>query len=115
MEKVSQDQAANTAVVADPNAKVVTLENPILRGTQQITEITIRKPNVGSLRALSLQSVLQWDVNSMIKLLPRITAPTISEQELTNMDIPDFTALNVAVTDFLASASAKSQIALMTS
>ncbi|RYZ82435.1 MAG: phage tail assembly protein, partial [Moraxellaceae bacterium] len=78
MEKVSPDQASintNTDVVADPNVKVVQLENPILRGTQEVIEITIRKPNVGSLRGLSLQNVLQWDVESMAKLLPRITSP----------------------------------------
>lgn len=113
MTQVSKDQAINTAAATNPNVKTVTLETPLVRGDNLISIVEIRKPNVGTLRNLSLQDVLKWDVGSMVKLLPRITSPALSEPEIMNMDIPDFTALNVAVTDFLASASAKSQAALM--
>jgi hypothetical protein len=112
MKQPTQDQAINTAAAANPNVKTVTLETPLTRGDNLISSIEIRKPNVGTLRGLSLQSVLQWDVNSMSKLLPRITSPAISEPEIMKMDVSDFTALNIAVTGFLA--SAKSQVALMT-
>lgn len=113
MKQPTQDQATNTATAADPNITAVELESPIKRGENSITVIEVRKPNVGSLRGLSLQNVLQWDVNTMTTLLTRITSPVLNESEIRNMDIPDFTALNVAVTDFLASANAKSQAALM--
>lgn len=114
MTQVSKDQVANTEAAANSNVKVVELETPLVRGETSIKTVEIRKPNVGTLRGLSLQSVLQWDVTTMTKLLPRITSPALSEAEINSMDIPDFTELNLAVTGFLASASAKSQAALMT-
>lgn len=114
MTQLSKDQTTNTEATANPNVKTVELETPLVRGEVTINTIEIRKPNVGTLRGLSLQSVLQWDVTTMTKLLPRITSPALSEAEINTMDIPDFTELNLAVTGFLASASAKSQAALMT-
>lgn len=107
-------QAENTAAIANPNEKTVTLETGIKRGDHTIKTVVLRKPLVGALRGLSLQDVLKWDVDSMNKLLTRISSPTLTESEINNMDIPDFTELNVAVTDFLAPAAAKSQAALMT-
>lgn len=107
-------QAENTAAIANPNEKTVTLETGIKRGEYLIKTVVLRKPLVGSLRGLSLQDILKWEVNSMSKLLTRISEPTLTESEINSMDIPDFTELNVAVTDFLAPAAAKSQAALMT-
>lgn len=107
-------QAENTAAISNPNEKTVTLETGIKRGEFLIKTVVLRKPLVGSLRGLSLQDILKWEVNSMSKLLTRISEPTLTESEINSMDIPDFTELNVAVTDFLAPAAAKSQAALMT-
>lgn len=107
-------QAENTAAISNPNEKNVTLETGIKRGESLIKTVVLRKPLVGSLRGLSLQDILKWEVNSMSKLLTRISEPTLTESEINSMDIPDFTELNVAVTDFLAPAAAKSQAALMT-
>ena len=105
-------QAENTAAIANPDEKTVILETGIKRGEHTLKTIVLRKPKVGALRGLSLQDVLKWDVDSMNKLITRISSPTLTEAEINNMDIPDFTDLNVAVTDFLAPAAVKSQAAL---
>lgn len=101
----------NIQTIADPNLRVVDLERPIIRGSESITQITLRKPNVGMLRNLSLQDVLKWQVEATNTLLTRITTPTLSVNDLNGMDIADYTSLAVELTNFLVSAKAKSQIA----
>lgn len=111
--KNEQDQQTtaqqNTQIINDPNIRIVELENPIMRGSESITSVTLRKPNVGMLRNLSLQDVLKWQVEATNTLLTRITSPSLSVADLNNMDISDYTALVVELTYFLASAKAKSQ------
>ena len=107
-------QELNTETIADPNVKTAILENPIKRGDIQITEIQIRKPNVGTLRNLSLQDVLKWEINAVNTVLTRVTQPTLNVAELNAMDVSDYTTLTVELTSFLVSAKAKSQAALMT-
>ena len=108
-------QELNTETIADPNVKTAILENPIKRGDIQITEIQIRKPNVGTLRNLSLQDVLKWEINAVNTVLTRVTQPALNVSELNAMDVSDYTTLTVELTSFLVSAEAKSQAALMTS
>ena len=108
-------QELNTETITDPNVKTAILENPIKRGDIQITEIQIRKPNVGTLRNLSLQDVLKWEINAVNTVLTRVTQPALNVAELNAMDVSDYTTLTVELTSFLVSAKAKSQATLMTS
>ena len=114
-ETEQSSQELNTETITDPNVKTAILENPIKRGDIQITEIQIRKPNVGTLRNLSLQDVLKWEINAVNTVLTRVTQPTLNVAELNAMDVSDYTTLTVELTSFLVSAKAKSQAALMTS
>ncbi|MEF9955632.1 MAG: phage tail assembly protein [Acinetobacter sp.] len=109
MEKTT-NQITNTQAIANPNQRTVDLDTPIKRGEQNITTVTVIKPISGTLRGLSLQSVLQWDVDTLFKLLPRITQPSLNEAELTNLEVSDLTALTLEVTNFLLSAKQKSQL-----
>ncbi|OTG94225.1 phage tail assembly protein [Acinetobacter sp. ANC 3832] len=105
----------STDIITDTNVKTATLENPIIRGELSILEVQIRKPNVGTLRNLSLQDVLKWDINAVNTVLTRVTQPALNVAELNAMDVSDYTTLTVELTSFLVSAKAKSQAALMTS
>ena len=67
----------------------VTLTTPIKRGDKEISEISIRVPNAGSLRGISLTDLASLDVNVVLKLLPRITHPVINEQEGENLSLHD--------------------------
>ncbi|MGR6981223.1 phage tail assembly protein [Testudinibacter sp. P27/CKL/0425] len=75
------------------NAKFVTLTQPLRRGENELTEITLLKPSVLSLKGLKMFDVLQVDVDAYIQLLPRITTPALTKTELQNMDPVDFTVL----------------------
>ncbi|AMO47658.1 Phage tail assembly chaperone protein, E, or 41 or 14 [Kosakonia oryzendophytica] len=86
---------------------VITLENPITRGEQSITVITLMKPNAGTLRGVSLAAVANAEVDALIKVLPRITSPSLTEQEVSALDLVDMVALAGKVVGFLSPASAR--------
>lgn len=86
----------------------VELEQPLKRGEQLITSVIARKPKVGSLRGVSLADLLNMDINAMLKVLPRITSPSISDIELRKMQPADFVSLASEVASFLVPARLKS-------
>ncbi|PDO88614.1 phage tail assembly protein [Kosakonia sacchari] len=89
------------------NENVITLENPVKRGEQVIDKITLMKPNAGTLRGVSLASVANSDVDALIKVLPRVTAPSLTEQEVAALELPDLVALAGKVIGFLSPNSAQ--------
>ncbi|MEW6166051.1 MAG: phage tail assembly protein [Pseudomonadota bacterium] len=81
--------------------KTITLETPLKIGDTEVTEITLRKPAAGELRGLNLTDLLQMDVVATIKLLPRISTPTLTEQHAAMLDPADLTSLAKEVSGFL--------------
>lgn len=81
--------------------KTITLESPIQRGETEIREITLRKPKAGELRGLSLSELLNMDVGSIIKVLPRISEPALTEHEVAQLDAVDLTQMASEVAGFL--------------
>ncbi|NMZ15900.1 phage tail assembly protein [Pseudomonas rhodesiae] len=96
--------------LADNNT--VTLDTPIRRGTTSIDSITLRKPNSGELRGVSLVELLQMDVGSLIKVLPRISSPSITAVEVAGMDPADLLALSSKISGFLLQKSAMTDASL---
>ncbi|MCA1199148.1 phage tail assembly protein [Sphingomonas sp. R647] len=86
-----------------PKFKKHTLDEPIQRGDTQITEVTVRKPTPGDCRGLTLNAVSNGDVTALTKLLPRITTPALTEQEISSgqLEVQDLTDLCEIVVDFL--------------
>ena len=89
----------------------VALETPIERGEQKIETLQLRKPGAGELRGLSLTQLLAMSVDEMIRLLPRIAVPIITEVEAEMLDPADLTACALEVADFLLPAARKPTIA----
>ncbi|HHA1819713.1 TPA: phage tail assembly protein, partial [Enterobacter kobei] len=46
-----------TATTETENSNIVILDNPVLRGEQKIEQVTVTKPNAGTLRGVSLASL----------------------------------------------------------
>ncbi|ARD63300.1 MULTISPECIES: phage tail assembly protein [Kosakonia] len=84
------------------NDNVITLENPVKRGEQIIDAITLIKPNAGTLRGVSLAAVANSEVDALIKVLPRMSAPSLTEQEVAALELPDLVALAGKVIGFLS-------------
>lgn len=97
--------------LADDNT--VILDTPIHRGTTTINNITLRKPNSGELRGVSLSELLQMDVNSLVKVVPRISSPTLTAIEVTSMDPADLFAIGTKVSGFLLQKSMKTDASLV--
>ncbi|ARU88280.1 phage tail assembly protein [Pseudomonas sp. M30-35] len=79
----------------------IELVNVITRGTQKTKSITLRKPGSGELRGLRLSDLLQGDVNAVIRVVPRISEPSLTEQEVSAMDVYNLTECADAIAVFL--------------
>ncbi|MEQ1968393.1 phage tail assembly protein [Xenorhabdus nematophila] len=91
-----------------PEHATVTLDDPIARGATSITDIVVRKPNSGALRGVRLQALMEMDVDSMMLVLPRITAPALTKNDLLLMSPGDLINLSIEVVNFLLPKSVKS-------
>lgn len=98
---MSKNEETKTVTKVTMNTVVVELDEPINRGGQKISKITLRRPKAGALRGLSLMNVANMEVSTLIKLLPRISDPVLTEYDINNMDPSDLTALGVEVASFL--------------
>ncbi|MGL4929754.1 MAG: phage tail assembly protein [Plesiomonas sp.] len=90
--------------------KTVTLDTPIKRGENTVSSVSIRKPNSGELRGLSVTDVLNMEVNALFKLLPCITSPVLTENELLQLDPADLLQMGQEVSYFLLPKKAIAQI-----
>lgn len=84
------------------DTNTVTLTSPITRGELEITELTIRKPKTGALRGLALTDVIKMETDAMLKLVPRVTTPAITEHEVAGLDLADYVSVATAVIGFFA-------------
>lgn len=96
-----------------PDDNTVTLDSPIIRGKTTIDSLTLRKPQSGELRGLQLVELLNMDVGTLIKLLPRITSPSITAPEAAGMDPADLLACGSKISGFLLQKSVKTDVCLV--
>ncbi|WP_085656131.1 phage tail assembly protein [Pseudomonas sp. B11(2017)] len=96
---------------ADDNT--VILDTPILRGKSQIDSLTLRKPQSGELRGVHLVDLLNLDVAALLKVLPRISSPSITAPEAAGMDPADLLACGNKVAHFLLQKSVRTDASLV--
>ena len=86
-----------------PKIRTLPLDEPIVRGENTITELQVRKPKPGDCRGLKLSDLGNGDVSALSKLLPRITTPALTEQEIADgiFSLQDLTEAAEIVVDFL--------------
>lgn len=87
--------------------KTITLDTPIKRGDSEITSIQLRKPLASELRGCSLSDLLQMDVATITKVLPRLSSPVLTEQEAGRMDPADLLQCATEIAGFLLPNAAK--------
>ena len=79
----------------------IPLDTPLKRGETEITELQLRKPASGELRGLKLLDLLNGDVNATIRLVPRISEPTLTEQEVAALEPADLLSCADGIAAFL--------------
>ena len=87
--------------MSKPVTATVELDTPIKRNQEEVSKLTLRKPASGDLRGLSLADLINMDVDSITKVLPRISNPTLTEQEVREMDPADLAACGTEIAGFL--------------
>jgi hypothetical protein len=102
MENINESTTTETE-----NPNVVTLDNPVMRGEQKIEKVTVFKPNAGTLRGVSLASLANSDVDALIKVLPRMTYPALTEHEVMRLEASDLILFAGQVVGFLSPSSAR--------
>lgn len=83
----------------NPDVEVITLDTSLMMGTQEITQVEVRKPNAKALQGLKIADLIQGDVNAVLTLLPKVTNPTLTPgqvQQLDPCDIAQFGAVFIA-------------------
>ncbi|HAV5431516.1 TPA: phage tail assembly protein [Acinetobacter baumannii] len=95
------EQAVNQELIQNPNEEVVTLEEPIRMGENLITQVTVRKPGVKALSGTSLKDIYNHDVDALCRVLPRVTSPALTPQQIVMMDPVDFAQLGGHLVTFL--------------
>ncbi|UVS89101.1 phage tail assembly protein [Burkholderia glumae] len=88
------------------------LDTPIARGEQKIDEVTLTMSGSGALRGVTLTDVLQLDVIALSKVLPRISNPMLTEQDVLRMDPADLVKLGTELAGFLVPNSVKRDASL---
>lgn len=105
----------NEAEAADTPKKttvVVPLDNPLKRGGEVISSITLRKPLGGATAGTKMVDVLNLDLIAASKIVPRISSPTITAQEFLAMDVEDCTAIAGEIAAFLLQKRQKAEAGL---
>lgn len=86
----------------EPRPNEIALKQPIKQaGGEDIEFLELRKPAPGELRGLQLAQLAMGDVAQLSKLIPRISAPPITEADVAAMDLADFTSCYEKVGIFL--------------
>jgi hypothetical protein len=96
------EENSEVDTVSDNKSVTVQLDEPIQRGEKLITEIRLKKPRTQQLRGISLLDIGQLDVSALQKLLPRITEPVLTTNDINRLDMSDLAAIAAAVARFLA-------------
>jgi hypothetical protein len=105
MSKTEQEITTATGIY-----QTVTLDEPIVRGKTLITEIQLRKPKSGALRGVSLIELGNMDVVALQRVLPRITTPTLTAQDVANLDPADLVSLGAEVAYFLVKKADRQEV-----
>jgi hypothetical protein len=92
---------------------IINLDTPIIRGKTYFTSLTLRKPNSGELRGVHLAELLNLDVSSLIKVLPRISSPALTTTEAAAMDPADLFAIGTKIVGFLLQKQTKTDAYLV--
>ena len=91
MTDTAQDTAAPPAE-RKPAFETIDLAEPIVRGETNIEQLT--------LRGLTLTDVIGIDIATILKLIPRISEPVLTDDECQNLDPADLNEIGGAIRGF---------------
>lgn len=93
--------------------KPIILETPIQRGDTNIATLELRKPAAGELRGIKLFDLLQMDTEALMRLIPRISTPTITDHEAAQLDPADLLQIGSEVVGFFVTKPTQDRLYLV--
>lgn len=93
--------------MTETELKPVPLEKPVKRGDTAIDLVQIRKPVAGDCRGLQVAQLQFGDVNSIIKIVPRISIPRLEEHEVAALDTNDFAEVTEIIAGFFTTSATR--------
>lgn len=95
------EASATTPAASKANTfETVDLVEPITRGAITIDKLTLRKPKAGELRGLTLSDVIGLEIAALLKLIPRISEPPLTDAECQDLDPADLTEIGGTIRGF---------------
>lgn len=105
---------AEAFAVKSGKSATVKLVSPLARANgETITEITLNKPNAGSLRGLKVPDLVSGDVSTVLTLIPRISQPVIGAHEAEALETEDLGEIAGAIFGFFMTPEDKAKMARM--
>jgi len=101
LDALSKETTVTDTATTKTTNITVNLDFPFARGDQTIDKVQVRRPKAGELRGLNIADLVQMNVMATTTLLPRITSPRLTAQEVADLDPADFTQFGMEVMDFL--------------
>ena len=97
--------------ILDESTVEVTLNNPLLYGGEENYTFAVRKPMGLDLAGTNMTDVMQQNVTTLSRLLPKISTPVILSKSISTMDMQDIQLIGVAVSIFFTSAKTREKMA----
>lgn len=79
----------------------ITFDPPMKRGDNEIKQVVLHKPKSGALRGVSLRDCIDMNTDAICAVIPRISDPKITPQEMETMEPFNLLALGAALSNFL--------------
>lgn len=91
--------------------KTIPLVKPIKRGDAEITELQLRTlDNAGDLRGIKLANVEQFDIDTILVILKRLSLTPLSPDEMSRIGPADIVTIAGEIADFFRHSPTQSQM-----
>lgn len=89
-----------TETTAPKSSYTIKLDFPIKRGETEIKEVTVNRPKALQLMGVTMRDLMATQVSAYLELLPRITMPPLTEEEVQALEAPDIAEIIGNIRDF---------------
>lgn len=103
------EQQENLALLQQ-DSHTIDLDEPIMMGETKITQLVIRKPNVRALQGVKIADLLQGDVSAICTVLPKVSSPTLTKQQIEQLEPADLAQIGGVMMTFLQPKSVRQQL-----
>ncbi|MBF7690867.1 phage tail assembly protein [Acinetobacter pollinis] len=90
--------------------QTIELDSDIQIAGQRLEKLDIRKPNIQALSGVKISDLLQADVNAILKVLPRVSNPTLTTQQVNQLEPSDIAQVGGVLMIFLQPKSQRAEL-----